>query len=99
MSIISRSRWPSSCIEHAQIICLPIYLPWSHSATLLKAAPLSTKHLQESVLFLAHVFSSTSGHLLVFTVSNQCIWNSLPPCVRNSPNETLLHSRAENLPL
>ena len=51
--------------KHAQklIIYLPTYLPWSHPAALLKAAPLSPQYQLESMLFLAQV-TLAMGHFM-----------------------------------
>ena len=47
-----------------QIVFLPTYLPGSNPAVLLKVTPPSTQHFLESMLFLAHIMSLASGHLL-----------------------------------
>src|SRR6218665_2511479 len=49
----------NSCTKHAQITYLPTNLLWSHSAALLKGAPLLAQCL---LLFLAHILSF---HLLL----------------------------------
>ena len=57
--------------QHSQMIRLSTYLPWSHLATLLKAAPLFDQHLLESrpKLFLVDVFSCHSCRSLLLELS------------------------------